>query len=140
MYDTRTFVVLLTKAWQAISRPPPPFKLRAEASYLLVGGLGGIGVEIAKWMVHELGAKSIILISRSGMNARGATDAVEALRRPGVVITVRSCDVADMDSLSSVLHDCLRSLPPIRGVVQGAMVLKVRLGTVSLASTRGTKL
>ena len=78
-------------------------------------------------MVHELGAKSIILISRSGMDAKGAADAVEALRRPDVVITVRKCDVADKESLSTVLRDCLQTLWPIRGVIQGAMVLKVCL-------------
>ena len=123
----RVFDLLLTKEWQAVPRPPPLFQLRAEASYLLVGGLGGIGIEIAKWMVHELGAKSLILISRSGMDATGATDTVEALKRPGVVITVRKCDVADKNGLSAVLQECVQALPPIRGIVQGAMVLKVSL-------------
>lgn len=70
------------------------------------------------------------------MDATEATNAVEALKRPGVVVTVRKCDVTDMDSLSSVLHGCAHSLPPIRGVVQGAMVLKVRLGTVFLLPLR----
>ena len=112
---------------QAIPKPPPPFRLRAEASYLIVGGLGGIGVEMAKWMVHDLGAKSLILISRSGMDAAGAADAVEALRRPGVVVTVHKCDVADAKSLSTVIHACAQTLPPIRGIVQGAMVLQVSL-------------
>lgn len=76
-------------------------------------------------MVNELDAKSIILISRSGMDASGAAESVEALGRSGAVITVRKCDVADKTALSAVLHDCSQSLPPIRGVVQGAMVLKV---------------
>ena len=124
-YDTWTFISRLTKEWQANPRPPAPFQLRAESSYLIVGGLSGIGIEIAKWMVHERGAKSLILISRSGMDTKGATDAVEALKRPGVIITVRKCDVTDMDGLSSVLDECAQRLPPIRGVVQGAMVLKV---------------
>ena len=115
------------KSIQAIPRSPPPFQLHAEASYLLVGGLGGIGLEIAKWMVGELGAKSLILISRSGMDAAGAADAVEALGPSGAVITVRKCDVAAKTALWAVLHDCAQTLPPIRGVVQGAMVLKVSL-------------
>ena len=91
-------------------------------------------------MVHELGAKSLILISRSGMDATGAEDALEALRRPDVVITVRNCDVADKESLSAVLHDCAKTLPPIRGVVQGAMVLKVRLELIFLPLTPYRKL
>ena len=83
-------------------------------------------------MVHELGAKSIILISRSGMDATKAADTVEALRKPGVAITVRICDVADKEGLSATLLDCAQTLPPIRGVIQGAMILKVLLGILSL--------
>ena len=90
-------------------------------------------------MTHELGAKSIILISRSGMDATRAADAVEALRKPGVVITVRICDVADKEGLSATLLDCAQTLPPIRGVIQGAMVLKVRLGIISLPTWREVK-
>ena len=120
---------------QAIPRSPPRLQLRADASYLLVGGLGGIGIEIAKWMVNELGAKSLILISRSGIDGKGATDAVEALSNPGVSITVRKCDVADKQSLSALLRDCAQTLPPIRGVVQGAMVLQVSNGINYIAFT-----
>ncbi len=124
---------------QAVPRPPPRFQLRAEASYLLVGGLGGIGIEMAKWMVDEGGAKSLILISRSGMDAARAADTVEALRRPDVVITVRKCDVADKEALAAVLQDCVQTLPPIRGVVQGAMVLRVSQGTISHTPSRQGK-
>ena len=121
---------------QAIPALPPPLQLRADASYLLVGGLSGIGIEIAKWMVNKLSAKSLILISRSGIDATGAADAVAALRISGVSVTVRKCDVSDKQRLSAVLESCVQGLPPIRGVVQGAMVLKVCIGINYLAFTR----
>lgn len=122
---------------QAVPKLLPPFQLHSDASYLIVGGLSGIGVEIARWMVDELGAKSIILVSRSGIDATGATETVEALSKPGVVITVRKCDVSIKEDLSTVLDDCVQTLPPIRGVVQGAMVLKVSLrNIVSFACTK----
>ena len=121
---------------QAVPLSPPPFQLRPEASYLIVGGLGGIGVEMAKWMVDDLGAKSIILISRSGMDATGAVETIEALSRPGVVVTVRKCDVAKKEDLEAILHECVQTLPPIRGVIQSAMVLKVSLEPISLARTK----
>ena len=125
---------------QAIPELPPPLELRADASYLLVGGLGGIGIEIAKWMVNKLGAKSLILISRSGMDATGAVDTVAALKKPGVSITVRKCDVSDKQGLSAAIESCVQTLPPIRGVVQGAMVLKVCIGINHLAFTGERKL
>ena len=80
---------------------------------------------MAKWMVNDLGAKSLILISRSGSDAAGAADAVGALRGSDVSITVRKCDVADRESLLALHQDFADTLPPIRGVVQCAMVLRV---------------
>ena len=91
---------------------------------------------MAKWMVHEAGAKSIVLVSRSGMDAAGAAETIEALRRPGVVITVRKCDVADKRELLAMLNHCVQTLPPIRGVIQGAMVLKVCLGASFIVRTK----
>ena len=123
------------KGTQAIPKSPPPLQLRADASYLLAGGLGGIGIEMAKWMINMLGAKSLILISRSGLDTTGAAVAVAALKVPGVSITVRKCDVSDKQSLSAVLETCVQTLPPIRGVVQGAMVLKVCIEIIYLAFT-----
>ena len=99
--------------------------LRRDASYLLVGGLGGIGVEMAKWMVHSQGATSLIFVSRSGLDSAAAAAALDALQKPGVTITVRKCDVADYKKLSAVLDECSKSLPAIRGVIQCAMVLQV---------------
>ena len=68
-------------------------------------------------------AKSVILVSRSGMDATGVADAIKALETPGVVINVRKCDVTDKENRSAILQECARTLPPIRGVIQGAMVL-----------------
>lgn len=78
-------------------------------------------------MVHNLGATSIIILSRSGMDAAGAANTIEDLRKdkPNVSITVRKCDVADASALAAVLDECSKILPPIRGVVQAAMVLQV---------------
>ena len=91
---------------------------------------------MAKWMVHDLGAKSIILISRSGMDVTGAIENFEALSRSGVIITVRKCDVAKKNDLEAILHECSQTLPPIRGVIQGAMVLKVSLQAICLAHSK----
>ena len=73
------------------------------------------------------------------MDETRVADAVEALRKPGVTIEVRICDVADKEGLSATLLDCAQTLPPIRGVIQGAMVLKVRLGILSLPAWRKKK-
>lgn len=74
----------------------------------------------------EHGAKNLILLSRSA-NAKGKTGAfVTELeqRHPGSKVTAIGCDISNDADLSLALRNCATKLPPIRGVVQGAMVLQ----------------
>ncbi|CAG7997677.1 unnamed protein product [Penicillium salamii] len=96
--------------------------LRPDASYLLVGGLGGIGRATALWMASR-GAKHLIFLNRSGLND-AAQDTVSALQAAGCTASVLACDVADSAQLTSTLETARHQLPPIRGVIQGAMVLR----------------
>ncbi|CAG8364717.1 unnamed protein product [Penicillium salamii] len=96
--------------------------LLRDASYLLVGGLGGIGRATALWMASR-GAKHLIFLNRSGLND-AAKDTVAALQAAGCTATVFACDVADPAQLTSTLEKARQQLPPIRGVIQGAMVLR----------------
>lgn len=101
-----------------------PLHFDKDASYLLVGGLGGLGRSTARWMV-EKGAKSLIFISRSGMKKKEAQELVKELQNKGTTASVYACDVSNESQLKAILDHCARNLPPIRGCIQGAMVLKV---------------
>ena len=90
---------------------------------MLVGGLGGLGRSIAQWMVDH-GAKSIILVSRSGAQKPEATQAIDEMVAEGARVTVFACDVADKSRLTAVIEECTKTLPPIRGVIQAAMNLR----------------
>ena len=90
---------------------------------MLVGGLGGLGRSIAQWMVDR-GAKSIILISRSGAQKPEAIQAVDEMVAEGARVTVFACNVADKSGLTAVIEECTKTLPPIRGVIQAAMNLR----------------
>ncbi|KAL9102129.1 MAG: hypothetical protein Q9163_002690 [Psora crenata] len=107
-----------------IPRPLPGLRLRSDASYLIVGGLTGIGAAFAHYMVSKWSAKHLILLSRSGLKAKGASDLVSSLQQAGAVVKVLACDVANLEQLEAVLQSCSNSLPQIRGVIQGAMVLQ----------------
>lgn len=98
--------------------------LKEDASYLIVGGLSGLGQGLAQWMV-ENGAKNLILTSRSGLSKSGAQESVELLKAKGANVAVYACDVSDPLQVSKVLSRA-SSMPRIRGVVQGAMVLQVQ--------------
>lgn len=60
----------------------PGYSLPTDATYVIAGGLGGLGRGVARWMVH-LGARNLILLSRKGAREQAAIDLVEELRALG---------------------------------------------------------
>lgn len=103
----------------------PTAKLRSDASYLIVGGVGGLGRSIAHWFADH-GAANLILLSRSAGDAGKTSSLVTGLREAGCRVVAISCDVSNKDDLARALDRCRtdEKLPLIRGVVQGAMVLQ----------------
>ncbi|KAL4925328.1 type I polyketide synthase [Aspergillus undulatus] len=102
----------------------PTARLRSDASYLLVGGAGGIGGSIAHWLVAH-GARNLIMLSRSVETNPAAAHLVAELQPKGCRVKRISCDVANEGSLAEALKRSPQDdFPPIRGVIQGAMVLK----------------
>jgi hypothetical protein len=71
------------------------------------------------------GARNIVLLSRSGHLPRHSEEQIDLLNKAGANIVVRCCDVADRASVDNLLSVGLSGLPPVRGVVHGAMVLRV---------------
>lgn len=109
---------------KVLPRTPKP-KLKADASYVIVGGVGGIGRSIAHWMV-ENGARNLILLSRSAGNMQKTGPFVAALRDAGCRVAAISCDVSNNDDLTRALNACeyQEQLPPVKGIIQAAMVLQ----------------
>ncbi|KAL2119996.1 hypothetical protein VTJ04DRAFT_6957 [Mycothermus thermophilus] len=96
--------------------------LRPDATYVLVGGTGGLGRSMARWMASK-GAKTIVLVSRSGSVKGRVKELVDELASQGVSVVVRPCNVADKQDVDALISS-LSDLPPIRGVVHGTMVLR----------------
>lgn len=101
---------------------PPQAELNPSASYLLVGGLGGLGRAVATWMV-EKGARHLLFMSRSaGQSARDQAFFRELLCQGCIAQAVRGSvtDLADVErAVASAPPD-----KPIRGVLQMSMVLR----------------
>jgi NAD(P)-dependent dehydrogenase (short-subunit alcohol dehydrogenase family) len=81
---------------------------------------------MAHWMVDR-GARNLVFLSRSGVQKEEARNLVKELTAEGARIAAYACDLSDEDRLRLVLRDVSRDLPPIRGVIQGAMVIQVCL-------------
>ncbi|EEP76468.1 hypothetical protein UREG_01317 [Uncinocarpus reesii 1704] len=118
------FVIVATEDAVVPVVPPPlaPVRLREHASYVLSGGLGGVGRSVALWMASK-GAKSLIFLSRSGSASPAAQEVIRELHSRGATAHIFSCDVSDKAGLEAVLNQCKAELPPIKGCIQGAMVL-----------------
>lgn len=102
----------------------PISQFNANASYVIAGGLGGLGRSVARWMASR-GAKNLILLSRRGATHPSATEFIKELESTCDKVSAPACDVTDADTLKRVLDECLVEMPPVKGCIQGSMVLKV---------------
>ncbi len=119
---------------------PAPPRWRPDASYLITGGLGDLGLSVARFMVEQ-GARRLILLARTELPPRAIwsrfdgggrlTPRIKAIRELealGASVHLGSVDVADEARLASFLDSYRREgWPPIRGVVHTAGVIEDRL-------------
>ena len=114
-----------------------PMRVRADATYLVTGGLGSLGLEIAAWLVEQ-GARRLVLTSRRGLPARSEwaqaaaagpraeqIAAVRRLEELGAQVWCPSADAADPEQMARVWEELQRSWPPVRGMVHAAGVASV---------------
>ena len=84
---------------------PPPVtngRLRSDRSYLVTGGLGGIGIAVAEWLA-EHGAGTIVLNGRRDPDPE-AQQAIDAFRARGVSVEVEMADMTDTAAIDAMLH------------------------------------
>jgi myxalamid-type polyketide synthase MxaE and MxaD len=98
--------------------PPPCTALRADGSYLITGGLGGLGLAVACWLA-ERGAEHLVLIGRSAPGPE-AERQLAALAARGVEVRVERMDISDEAALAAAIT---RLQSPLRGVVHAAGML-----------------
>ncbi|MFN3647968.1 MAG: SDR family NAD(P)-dependent oxidoreductase [Armatimonadota bacterium] len=101
--------------------PEAPLAIRADATYLIAGGLGGLGLRTAQWLV-DAGARHLLLLGRSELTD-DRLRALDALARSGAQVHYRACDLSRAGEVDRVLKEAAATLPPIRGVVHAAGVL-----------------
>jgi acyl transferase domain-containing protein/acyl carrier protein len=93
-----------------------------EATVLITGGTSGVGATVARHLVAEHGARSLLLVSRRGSGAEGAAALEAELVALGAEVTIATCDVADRGQLE-VLLDSIPAEHPLGAVIHSAAVL-----------------
>ncbi|CAA9961740.1 hypothetical protein PTMSG1_05117 [Pyrenophora teres f. maculata] len=102
----------------------PAYSFSDLATYVISGGLGGLGREIVRWMVGR-GARNFLLLTSSG--AEGKPDALKFIKEVedmGVKIMAPACDITNRKLFESTLQRVSKEMPPIKGCIQAAMVLR----------------
>lgn len=111
------------------------FRFDPDGTHLVTGGFGGFGLEAARWLVDK-GVRHLVLVGRSGPQSDEAQELVRDLLAQGVDLRALRCDVADPEALSALFGEIAGTMPPLRGILHGAMVLDDRL----VASITGEQL
>lgn len=105
-----------------LSTPRTVFK--PNKSYIIVGGLGGFGLELADWMV-ERGALNLVLTSRSGLRNAYQKYRLKHFKDLGVNIEISTKDVTDLEQTADLLRMAsqMGNARGVAGIFNLAMVL-----------------
>ncbi len=98
---------------------PITVAIRSDATYLITGGTGGLGLQVASWLVQQ-GARHLVLASRRGKLPDAAQHTVAQWRDLGVELIIASADVASQPDAARLLADIRRQMPPLAGIVHTA--------------------
>nr|ALD82524.1 polyketide synthase [Nannocystis sp. MB1016] len=134
---------------RVVRRPPEQaaatqVRVRGDRTYLITGGLGGLGLGVAGWLAAR-GAGHLVLVGRDGANSPGQRDKVAALAATTRVTVVRA-DVSQRFEVARIVDAIAAEGPPLGGVVHTAGVLDdalleqldaPRLHAVMAAKARG---
>ncbi len=93
-----------------------------RGTVLITGGTGGLGALVARRLVVEHGVRSLLLVSRRGPRAEGASELQGELEALGARVEVVACDVGDRGELEALLGQ-VPAEHPLQGVVHAAGVL-----------------
>ena len=110
---------------QTILDTKPAYYFDPNATYIIAGGLGGLGRSVARWMARRR-AMNLILLSRYGPRNDVAFDLIHELTTQGVHVEAPACDVVSTSSMLTMLGQCKNTMPPVKGCIQATMVLRVR--------------
>jgi len=102
----------------------PTIAVRPEASIIITGGLGDLGLATARWLVEAQGARRLVLAARRGLAAADAAtlEQVAALQALGATVDVVATDVSVAAQVAALVAAAERD-GPLGGVIHAAGVL-----------------
>ncbi|OKH17705.1 beta-ketoacyl synthase [Hydrococcus rivularis NIES-593] len=100
-----------------------PFMIRKDGSYLITGGLGALGLQVARWLVEQ-GAKHLVLVGRS-QPSQAAQETISQLEKAGAQVIVVQADVSKPEDVARIiaLSEKIQSKIQLRGIIHAAGIL-----------------
>nr|WP_308425201.1 SDR family NAD(P)-dependent oxidoreductase [Wenjunlia tyrosinilytica] len=99
-----------------------PTAPRADGTVLVTGGTGTLGGLLSRHLVTRHGVRHLLITSRSGPDAPGASELASELTALGATVTVAACDIADRKALQDLLAQVPKA-HPLTAVIHAAGIL-----------------
>ncbi|NEP11407.1 MAG: SDR family NAD(P)-dependent oxidoreductase [Symploca sp. SIO2C1] len=112
---------LVRRQPQTTTKDQQKISINAEGSYLITGGLGALGLQLAQWLVEQ-GTQHLVLTGRREPSPT-AKQTISQLEQAGAKVSVLLGDVAVEQDVAGIIEQIQTSLPPLRGVIHAAGVL-----------------
>ena len=112
---------LAPKDLNSLSKARQPFVFRADGAYLIPGGLSGLGLHLAQWLVDK-GVRHLILMGRNAPSET-ASEVVSKLRERGAAVMVSRGNVADQEQVKRAIELNSSDRVPLCGVFHCAGIL-----------------
>lgn len=96
-------------------------KLRSDRTYLVTGGMGGIGCAVAEWLAEQ-GATNIVLNGRREPDP-DAKQTIQDLAAKDINIVTKIADITDTSKVESMIEEIDETMPPLGGVIHSVGVL-----------------
>jgi NADPH:quinone reductase-like Zn-dependent oxidoreductase/acyl carrier protein len=102
----------------------PPTRIHPDATYMITGGLGSLGLTVAGWLVEQ-GARHLVLVGRSGLKnlSPESRQILKGLESLGAHLQIIAADISQEEQVLGLFHQITITMPPLRGVIHAAGVL-----------------
>ncbi len=95
-----------------------PLSLKSDATYIITGGMGALGLEVAKTMAQN-GAGHLLLVGRSAPGKKVLRQ-LDQLENTGCKVTIRQADITDMEQVTPLFQTGSK----VAGIVHAAGVMR----------------
>ncbi|WP_405826869.1 SDR family NAD(P)-dependent oxidoreductase [Streptomyces sp. NBC_00838] len=116
--------VFVRRLQHAPARSGADQQWKPSGTVVITGGTGGLGSHLARWLARN-GAEQLILVSRSGPGAPGASELADELTAQGTPTTVVACDITDSQQVAQLLGGTGTGHPPITTVIHAAATIEL---------------